>query len=489
MILRLAFFLLLSLIPSFASSTATRAPAPDSQETALRAVTITLEGDVDPGMNDYVRRAIAEAKAQSPDLIIFEINTFGGRLDAAFDIVDTITGIHDIETIALVRQKAISAGALIALSCNKLYMMPSTTIGDCAPILQSQEGPQILGEKIQSPLRAKFRNLAQRNGYPELLSEAMVTPELEVLELTRNDSVFYLESTEYESYTDAVKESFDSRRVLVRDGELLTLTNEEAEDLGFSEATVKDLAELQERLQVAHTAPIAISWAEELARSIAGFSGILMLLGFGALYMEFKTPGFGIFGIIGLVALTIVFAGQYVSHLHDQLPLVLALLGVLLFVMEIFIFPGTFLFGIAGMGLIIAALALTFQISELPAFLPELPSTSPHWMQALLYIVSCALLALVIPVLGSRYVLPMLPEGYTPIMKADLGDTTAPVCEDGKSLRVGDLGVAHTPLRPSGKATFGAITLDVQSRTEFLDTGTPVSVEALEPGKVWVVRA
>jgi membrane-bound serine protease (ClpP class) len=461
----------------------------DSTQTGeLRAAWITLEGDVDPGMNDYVRRAIAEARAQNPEVIVFEINTFGGRLDAAFDIVDTITAIHDIATVALVRQKAISAGALIALSCNKLYMMPSTTIGDCAPILQSQEGPQILGEKIQSPLRAKFRNLAQRNGYPELLSEAMVTPELEVLELSNADTVLYMESTEFASLTDAEKEAWTSRRTIVRNGELLTLTNEEADSLGFSQATVKGKQELETLLGITSSEDIAISWAEELARLIASFSGILLVIGFGAIYMEFKTPGFGVFGIVGIAALSILFAGQYVSYLHDQLPLVLLLLGIALLFVEIFIIPGTLLFGAGGVILIIAALALTFQSAEIPAFVPEVPADAV-WGRALLYILVCAVAALVIPVLGSRYLLPLLPEGMTPIMKADLGTVTAPVPEETLQIKIGDTGVAHTTLRPSGKASFGHITLDVQSRVEFIEAGSSIVVESVEPGKIWVVRA
>ena len=139
-----------------------------SQETKKHAVWIKLEGDVEPSMYDFCARAIDEALQEKPDYIIFEINTFGGRLDAAFDLVDTIMAVKGPTTIALVKKKAISAGSLIALACQKLYMLEATTIGDCAPIVQGGDGtPQIVGEKIQSPLRAKFRNLAQRNGYPE----------------------------------------------------------------------------------------------------------------------------------------------------------------------------------------------------------------------------------------------------------------------------------------------------------------------------------
>ena len=167
------------------SGAAQETEAAIQKQAKKRAVWIKLEGDVEPSMYDFCARAIADALKENPDYIVFEINTFGGRLDAAFDLVDTIMAVKGPETIALVKKKAISAGSLIALACKKLYMLEATTIGDCAPIVQGGDGtPQIVGEKIQSPLRAKFRNLAQRNGYPELLSSSFVTPELEVLELT-----------------------------------------------------------------------------------------------------------------------------------------------------------------------------------------------------------------------------------------------------------------------------------------------------------------
>ncbi len=137
----------------------------------------SFEGDVDQGMVNYLGRALADASKLKPDVIIFEINTFGGSLDAAFSIVDTILSIKNTKTVALVQKKAISAGSLIALASQEL-ICEGTTIGDCAPIVQGTDGtPTIVGEKIQSPLRAKFRNLAQRNHYPELLSAAMVTPD------------------------------------------------------------------------------------------------------------------------------------------------------------------------------------------------------------------------------------------------------------------------------------------------------------------------
>jgi len=447
---------------------------------------IVLEGDVDLGMSDYAKRAIAEAVAKKPDLIVFEVNTFGGRLDAAFDIVDTITALK-IPTVALVQKKAISAGALIALSSDKLYMLPNTTIGDCAPIVQSSDGqPQIVGEKIQSPLRAKFRNLAERNGHPRLLSEAFVSPDLGVIELSNKDTVIYLNVAEYSDMPEDEQKKWN-KKILVRAGELLTMTNEEALQLKFSKGTSENIEEFKKELGITKTITIEISWAEKLTRFIGAISGVLMILGFGLLYMEFKTPGFGAFGVIGIVLIATVFLGQYASSLHDKLPLVLLFLGVGFMLLEIFVLPGLMICGALGIICFIVALAMSFDVSSLPVFAPEFKTLS-SWQYGLLYIMLCAFLALSLPIFVSKYLIPMLPDAFTPINKTDLSKAYSPVEAFVEEIKKGDVGVALTDLRPSGHAKFRDKMFDAQSRSDFIVAGTEVKVESVEAGKVWVVK-
>jgi len=449
------------------------------------AAWVTLNGDVDAGLKDYANRAITEALSKKPDLIVFEVNSFGGRLDAAFDIVDTITALK-VPTVALVQKKAISAGALIALSSDKLYMLPNTTIGDCAPIVQSSDGqPQIVGEKVQSPLRAKFRNLAERNGHPRLLSEAFVSQDLGVMELSNKDTTIYVNITEYNDMSENEQKKWTSKKTLVRVGELLTMTNEEAEHLKFSQGTPENIEEFKKQLGITKTVIIQISWAEKLTRFIGAISGVLMILGFGLLYMEFKTPGFGAFGIIGATLIAIVFLGQYASSLHDKLPVILLCLGVVFMLLEIFILPGMLICGAVGIICFVAALAMSFDVSSLPAFAPEINSLS-NLQYGLLYIMLCAVLALSLPILASRYLIPILPEYLTPINKTDLSKAYSPVEEFIEEIKKGDTGVALTDLRPSGHAKFGEKMFDAQSRSDYIAAGSQVKVEFVEAGKVWV---
>ena len=471
---------------SFAEATTVKEDSPSSSK---KAVWIPLEGDVDQGMVNYLGRALADASKLKPDVIIFEINTFGGSLDAAFSIVDTILSIKNTKTVALVQKKAISAGSLIALASQELYMLEGTTIGDCAPIVQGTDGtPTIVGEKIQSPLRAKFRNLAQRNHYPELLSAAMVTPELEVLELQHQDSILIIEGKNYAKFSEEEKKFWGTPKVLVQEGELLTMTEKEALELGFSKATVQSKSQLEGLLEITSSEVIESTTSEKISRFIAAISGLLLIIGFGALYLEFKTPGFGLFGIIGIIAIAIVFLGQYASHIGSYLPLILLVIGILLFVVEILIMPGTFLFGVAGIAAMMIALVMTFDISQLPSFLSSGSSfdASP-WLYGLFFIFTCAIIALIFPIIVSKYIVPLLPEGYTPMLKADLAEAISPT-ESIQDIHIGDIGTTKTFLRPVGHADFKGQLLDVQTRGEIIEPGELIEVTLVQDGRLWVQK-
>ncbi len=172
---------------------------------------IPVSGTVDPGMAAFIERTLDEINDDPETIFVLEMDTFGGRVDSALHIVDTLLNVPKGKTIAFVTNKAISAGALIALACGELVMKNNTTIGDCAPITYSKEGPKMMGEKFQSPLRAKFRTLAKRNGYPETLAESMVTAEMEVYEVKTADKTRYMDSLEYNDLSQEEKDKILSK--------------------------------------------------------------------------------------------------------------------------------------------------------------------------------------------------------------------------------------------------------------------------------------
>ena len=166
---------------------------------------------------------------------------------------------------------------------------------------------------------------------------------------------------------------------------------------------------------------------------------------------------------------------------------------MVLFLVEIFVMPGTFLFGIGGIICMILALALSFSPEEIPEYIPETVETTfdaTPWLFGLFYMLACAVIALVFPIAASKYLIPLLPEGWTPMLKTDL-ETAASPTEAVREIEVGATGVAKTFLRPVGQASFtmpdGSTKLfDVQTHGEIIEAGTPIKVESVQEGHIWV---
>lgn len=208
-------------------------------------VVIPVNGVVDYKLARFLSHALKPPKdSESPVLYILEMDSFGGRVDAAFHIVDSVLNIDHGKLIAYVKSKAISAAAMLSLACDELYMHENATLGDCAPIIQSLVGVQEVGEKFQSPLRAKFRALASKNGYPVKLSEAMITKDMEVYSVSVNDSSFYEDTDGYKKVIKEYPESTVTANCVVKKGQLLTMNTREALDLGFSKKTVSSVEEI-----------------------------------------------------------------------------------------------------------------------------------------------------------------------------------------------------------------------------------------------------
>jgi membrane-bound serine protease (ClpP class) len=463
---------------------------------------IPIHGPIEPALASFVKRAIQEAEAKNPDRILFEINTFGGRLDAAFEIVDAITSIED-STYAYVHQKAISAGALIALAANKIAMGSNTTIGDCAPILQGgEEGIVMAGEKIQSPLRAKFRNLAERNGYPKLLSQSMVSIDMEVIKMTyigdkgNQDSVRYITQTEWDDWASNLSEQEQKqwqRQTVVAKGELLTMTDTEAQNYGFSMGSYPSREDFLKQQGWTVGLEFESTWSEDLARWLGKIAPLLLLVGFGALYMEFKTPGFGLFGFIGIVCLALVFGSKYAVGLADYTEFLLLMGGVALFVVEIYILPGTFLFGAAGICLFIASLILSMQSFTLPN--PELPWQKELFLENLMWIVGSAVLALTVPIFAAKYLLARIPVAKGILESTTLkGSHASSVQEEHPELQLGLAGLTTTALRPYGKALFYHSgsggnpnkQWEVVALSGYIEAGEKIHIHSIQGNKITV---
>jgi membrane-bound serine protease (ClpP class) len=424
---------------------------------------IPIRDMIERGLVYVVRRGVTEAEKAGASAIVFDMDTPGGRLDATETIIQLITDISP-RTVTFVNPNAISAGAIIAMATDAIYMSPIARIGDAMPIMMSplpfggpQDMPDGLKEKAISPTVALIRSAAQRKGHDPLLAEAMVRPEIEY----------------------AIGDT-----VICPAGQLLTLTSADAaRTVGdpprplLSSGTVASLSELLETLGLAG-APvetIAVTGAERVARVIEGFpvSGILLALGLLGLYIEFKTPGFGLPGIAGILLLAVWFWGHNVAGLAGSGELLLFALGAVLLLIEIVLIPGFGITGLTGLTLMFAAIlmAMVQHLPGQPWTLPPLPQIQ-HSVQnlglALLTVFICGLvLARVLPktTLFNRLALAARESrdtGYT---------AGAPV-----ATRMGHAGTALTDLRPAGIGRIDGERLNVVAQGTYIEKGAPIVV-------------
>ena len=451
---------------------------------------IPVSGTVEPGMAAYVKRVLKEisgkTKTKTEAVFIFKMDTFGGRVDAALDIVDTISNIPKGKTIAFVEKRAISAGALIALSSNLLFMKDNTLIGDCAPIINSKEGMEMAGEKIQTVLRAKFRALAKKNNYPVVLAQSMVSLDMEVYQVVMGGKKTFMDKKTYDDLTEDEKEKITEKKTIVAKGELLTMDDAEALDLGFSQKSVKNIDEVLSVLGVESNEIITIeeSWSETLVRFLHPFLPVLMLIGIGAVYTEIKAPGFGLPGMIGILCLGLVFFSQYLVGLADYTELLILLIGFLLLGVEVFVLPGFGVAGISGLVLIAAGLVLSFQGFVIPD--PSLPWEGPLLMTNLALVLGSFMAALFISLFMIRFVLPRISK----IVKGPYLETTLSQSQVDTTTQLdihkGDTGIAHSFLRPSGKVIINHKKIDAIARGEFIEQGTRVMIDKVEYNRVIV---
>jgi membrane-bound serine protease (ClpP class) len=458
-------------------------------ESGGRAVyVIPVSGEVEPAMAAYIERAVRQAGAAADAIIILELDTFGGRVDSALKIVETMTGITGPRTIAFVKNKAISAGALIALSCGSLVMAPHSTLGDCAPISFSQEGAKMLGEKFQSPLRAKFRTLARRNGYPVALAEAMVSAHLEISEVKMADRTLYLNAHELAALPPAERREIISQKVVVAEDELLTMDDAEARQFGFSKLTAAAIPEMLAGLGIKdyRLQRLEPSWSEALARLLSSIAPLLMVLGLAALYAEYKAPGFGLPGLVGLICLGLVLGNQYIVGLADYTELVLILLGLVLLGLEVLVFPG---FGVAGVaGFICIGLGLLLSFQDFVAPDPALPWQRDILLGNLTMVLASFTIAFAAGLVFLGYLLPRLGKLLAgPHLAATLAGSHADSHEVGQ-VKVGEAGTAATFLRPAGKARFGSRAIDVVSEGGFIEKGAKVKILAIKGNRVIVTE-
>jgi len=479
--------LLLSTGPVSAGAAAQKEKGGD--QSAELVFVLPVHGVIDWGLDYSIRRRVKTAQDAGADLIIFEVNSPGGRLDAALEISKFVSSIRHPKTVAYVDGQAASAAALFAVSCREIVMRHDSVMGDCEPIVMSQKGGyETVGEKVQSWLRARFRSLAEKNGYPPLLCEAMVTKELEVVRLTHRDGTHeFVRRDEVESLRKTLGDDIHQEMVVCPAGQLLTMTTREAFEYRFATYRVEDLAEVVRIYGAAGVSPqrVRTTWSEDLVRLLHGMAvtSLLLTVGMLALYFAFKTPGLGAPEAVAAACFAVLFLSRYLVGLASAMDMVVFGAGVVLLAIELFVTPGFGVLGILGIGCIITGLILSLQNFTVPRMPFEYEVLAVNTLSVLGSLVASIILFAVL----LRF-LPSTPGLHRLVLlTTEAVDGGYTVATDEKRSLAGKEGITLSTLRPAGRADVDGVVVDVVAEGDFVDRGERVRVIEVRGNRV-VVR-
>jgi membrane-bound serine protease (ClpP class) len=417
-----------------------------AQQNRKKVFTFAIDEDIDPGMNRRVKLAMEQATALKADVILIEMDTYGGAVTDADEIRTRILE-SKIPVYVFINKDAASAGALISIACDSIYMAPGASIG-AATVVNGTDG-SAAPDKYQSYMRSMMRSTAEATGRNPQIAEAMVDEKLVVPGISDSSSV-------------------------------ITFSVAEAIQNGFCEgeyASAKEILEAQ-GLQSAEI----IAYEEKTVDTIISFflspavSGILILLIIGGIYFELQTPGIGFPLALAVSAALLYFIPYYLNGLAENWEILAFVIGIILLAVEFFVIPGFGVFGVAGIVMTLGGLVLGMLPNQ--AFDFELVPAS-QLFEALLTVILAALAAV-----GMVFWLtPKVNEwgAFKHLTLASTQDraqgfTSSTYSED----MLGKIGKVHSRLRPSGKVEIDGEIYDAYSRGEFLEQGESIEVISTE---------
>ncbi len=407
---------------------------------------------IDNALSRYIDRAINEAEGADAAAIVFEIDTFGGLVDAADAIRKSILETP-LPTVAFIDRNAASAGALISYAADRIVMVPGASIG-AATVVEGGTG-EAAPDKYQSYMRGLMRATAEANGRDPRIAEAMVDESLDV-----------------EGVSPV--------------GQVLTLSANEALQYGVADAVIGTREQLLAELNLADRAVIEhrATTAERILRFFGSpvLQSILMLMMLGGLYFELQTPGIGFAGLMAVIGAALFFAPHYLLGLVESWEIVLFGIGVALLLAEVFIIPGFGIAGIAGLVLIVGSLMAAL-IANVGLSFPSGAAIS----SAVLTMAITMVLLIALMFSLSKY-LPRSQRFNQLVLAPDLSSGTGYISSESADHLVGAVGMTVTPLRPGGAVEIDGERVEVTSGGEYIASGTPVQVVRVKGTRVEVRR-
>jgi membrane-bound serine protease (ClpP class) len=436
--------------------------APAAKAAKMTVMVIPVRDEISSPVLYVLRRGLKEAEREKADLVVLDMKTPGGALDTTFDIMEALAKFSG-RTITYVDSEAMSAGAFIAASTDEIWFTPDGVIGAAAPVSATgQDVEATMKQKVVSYLRARMRAISEGKGYRGQVVSAMI---------------------------DADYELKIGDRVIKGKGELLSLTASEAsERFGdppqplLAAGTAKSLDELLAKKLGASSYVVRrleITWSERLAVVLNRLTPLLLGLGVLALFIEFKTPGFGLFGAAGIALLAVVFLGSYVAGLSGHEPALLFAVGVVLLLLELLFWHSAGFLGVAGAALMAAA--LLWSMADL---WPNQPLTVAWSGDAFVRPLVNLGLGLAIAAVLAAALIRFLPRGWAwdrlvvgaTVVGAAQRAGLAPEAAPALATLIGRRGKAVTALRPAGQVEIDARRYEARVEIGAIDAGTAVVV-------------
>jgi membrane-bound serine protease (ClpP class) len=434
--------ILLPVLSGFLFTLTVLAQTSEVSDTSKLVYRFDIRKEIGPAIWRQTKQAIEEAEKMNADLILIHLNTYGGLVESADSIRTKILNTK-VKTVVFIDNNAASAGALISIACDRIYMHSGSNIGAATVVNQTAEA---LPDKYQSYMRSMMRSTAEAKGRDPRIAEAMVDPTL---------------------YIEGVSDS----------GKVLTFTTSEAIKHGFCDGEANTIKEVLSAEGI--TQYTTHEYKATFIESIIGFfvnpavSGILIMVIVMGIYFELQTPGVGFPLLAALVAAILYFAPLYLEGLAANWEIILFFVGVGLLAVEIFVLPGFGISGITGVALIVTS--LTISLIENDGF--DFKGISiPDVFKPLTIVTFSMLLSFVISViLGKKF---MGTGAFKRLVLADVQDSHLGYISSEENLRslVGEKGTAKSMLRPSGKVEIGGEIYNATAEVAFIEKGTQIVV-------------
>jgi membrane-bound serine protease (ClpP class) len=453
-------------------------------------VVVHVTGTISPVTEHFVERSIAKAKRLRAQCIILEIDSPGGFLTSSFQLADVLQQIAWTRVVVFIPREALSGAAIASLGCKEIYLTENARFGDAGAIYLTEGGMfQHVPEKLRSDLALRVRQLAEYHSRPAAIAEAMVDSELKVFQYKNSQSgeTAYFSEREWAGLPSrdlwekgpAVAESGDGR--------FLEVSGKRAAELGLSNGTVGSRQELLDKLGVKGD-------VVELRKGTLDYlvvilnhpliTGLLFVVGLVALYVELASPGLGLGGLIAILSFSLFFWSRFLGGTAGWLEVMMFVAGIVLLLVELFLLPGFGVFGITGLLLIASSLILAGQ----EFVVPHTARQRETMAISIAVLVGSGIVFLICAAYLTRYLgsiaylrnLVLPPPSSQPSPKDDAVSLEETILK-------GTIGLSATPLRPGGKAMLAGSYVDVVTEGDFIDAGQPIEVVDVSGNRI-VVR-